>query len=464
MRPAPSLSLLVTLVSLLALAAPSTARGAQDPVQGASPRRDAIPEVASLSLAEAVERALAASPRLGRFTALQSAAAAERQGAEAGRWPELELSAGYQRRSEVKELSIVSPTQDPTQPIQLITIFPNIQDNWRLRAGAVWPLYTGGRVGGRIDASRQGLAAAEHDLRAARSDLVLETKSAYWSLVTARESERVLRDAIRAFESHLADARNRESVGLAARNEVLAVQVERDRAELERLRAEAAALVSAANLRRLLDLPPAAGVETSEPLAAAEAAVPEVEALVGEAQARPDRAALAARVSAAEAFGRTERAARLPQVVASAGYTYSNPNRDIVPPEARWQDTWDVGVGVAWNVLDGGRRSAGEARARAQADAVREQLRELDRAIRLEVTQRALELGTAKARLNVAERGLEAAVENQRVAADRYREGVIPSSELLDAELALERAALARTESQAALRLASAALDRAVGR
>lgn len=154
MRPAPSAATLFALLPLLALAAPAAALDTRD--TGAPSE-----EVVSLSLAEAVERALLASPRLGLFTALRTAADADRQGSEAGRWPELELSAGYQRRSEVKELSIVSPTQDPTQPIQLITIFPNIQDNWRLRAGALWPLYTGGRVGGRIDASRQGLAAAE---------------------------------------------------------------------------------------------------------------------------------------------------------------------------------------------------------------------------------------------------------------------------------------------------------------
>jgi outer membrane protein TolC len=50
------------------------------------------------------------------------------------------------------------------------------------------------------------------------------------------------------------------------------------------------------------------------------------------------------------------------------------------------------------------------------------------------------------------------------VATDRYREGVIPSSDLLDAEVAEERAALARAEALAALRLAAAGLDRAVGR
>jgi outer membrane protein TolC len=91
-------------------------------------------------------------------------------------------------------------------------------------------------------------------------------------------------------------------------------------------------------------------------------------------------------------------------------------------------------------------------------------LRELDQAIRLEVTQRALELRTAEARVAVAGRSVESAAESRRVAGERYREGVIPSSELLDAENAHERAALTRTEALAALRLAVAGLDRAVGR
>jgi outer membrane protein TolC len=161
---------------------------------------------------------------------------------------------------------------------------------------------------------------------------------------------------------------------------------------------------------------------------------------------------------------RCRRPPRLPQLALSGGYTYSNPNRDIVPPTAEWKDTWDIGVGLSWSVFDNGKRSASEARARAQADAVREQLRELDGAIRLEITARVLELRTAEARLAVAERSVASAAESRRVAADRYREGVIPSSELLDAELAQERAALTRTQAHAALRLAAAGLDRAVGR
>ena len=425
----------------------------------------AAPASVRLTVDEAVSRAIAASPRLARLSALETAAGAQARGARAERWPQVDLGAGYTRRSEVPELSIFAPTNNPAQPVERIVVFPNIQDNWRLRAGVALPLYTGGRIGGQIEATEQGRTAAREDLRAGRADLVLETKSAYWSLVTARESRRVLQESTRAYDAHLRDAQNRERFGLAARNEVLAVQVERDRVELEELRAEAAAESADANLQRLLDLPPATRVEPSEPLAAAAPARGEIEALVAEAAAaRPDRKALAARVASADAAAGAERGARLPQVALAGGYTYANPNRDIVPPTADWTDTWDVGVGLAWSVFDGGKRSASEARARAQADAVRAQLRELDRAIRFEVTQRALELRTAEARLAVAERSVESAAESRRVAADRYREGVIPSSELLDAEIAQERASLSRIEALAALRLAAAALDRAVGR
>jgi outer membrane protein len=448
MRRAPFLPLLLV----------SAAASAQPPASGE-------PGVVRLTVDEAVSRAIAASPRLARLSALEAAAAAQARGARADRWPQVDLGAGYTRRSEVPELAIFAPTNNPAQPVERIVVFPNIQDNWRLRAGVALPIWTGGRIGGQIEAAAQGRGAAGEDLRAGRADLVLETKSVYWSLVTARESVRVLQESIRAYDAHLADARNRERFGMAARNEVLAVQVERDRVELDRLRAEAGSDLAEANLRRLLDLPPAARVEPSERLTASAAPPVDIETLVVEAQAgRAERKALAARAAAAEAITGAERGARLPQVALTGGYTLANPNREIVPPTSDWEDTWDVGVGLAWSVFDGGKRSANEARAHAQADAAREQLRELDRAIRLEITESALALRTAGARLAVAERSVESAAESRRVAGDRYREGVIPSSELLDAEVAHERAALARTEATAALRLAAARLDRAVGR
>jgi outer membrane protein TolC len=252
---------------------------------------------------------------------------------------------------------------------------------------------------------------------------------------------------------------------MAARNEVLAVQVERDRAELTRLRAENAAAVTEANLARLLGLENEARVEATESLEEPVDAGLDLERLVAQALAdRPERAALVARVAAAEARARAEGATRLPQLTAAAGYDYANPNRRILPMQATWQDSWDAGASLGWSVFDGGRSSAAVARARARVDALRAQLEDVVRRIRLEVTQRVLDTRAALAAVAVSGRHLEAARENQRVAADRYREGLIASSELLDAEVALQRAGLDRAEALAAAKLAAASLERALGR
>jgi len=431
-----------------------------------SPAADtAPPPVVHLTVEQAVAQAIAASPRLARLVALEAAAEAQARGARAGRWPQVDLGAGYTRRSEVPEFAVFAPTGNPALPVQRIVVYPNIQDNWRVQPTLTLPLWTGGRIGGQIEAAEQSRKAAGFDLQAGRGDLVLETKIAYWSLVTGRENVRVLQEEERAFDAHLADARNRERFGMAARNEVLAVEVERDRVELDRLRAGTTADVAEANLQRLLDLPPSTHIETAEALQAGPVPASDVPALVAEAlAARPERKSLASRVAAADASATVERGTRRPQVALTGTYTYASPNRDIFPPTTDWKDTWDVAVGVSWSVFDNGKRSASEARAKAEADAARAQLRELDAGVRLEVTQRALERRTAEAQLAVANRSVESAAESRRVAQDRYREGVIPSSELLDAEVAHERAAVARTEALASLRLAGAALDRAVGR
>lgn len=411
-----------------------------------------------LTLAEAVDRALAASASLAQAQALERAADADGRATRSGRLPQVEVSAGYTRQSDVPELTLAIPGAPPR------TIFPNIPDNYRLRLGASLPLYTGGRVSSLIDAADGERTAAGRDVESVRADVVLETTTAYWSLVVARDTERVLTEALAAYDAHLTDARNREAVGMAARNEVLAVQVERDRAELTRLRAAGAAEAALANLVRLVGFPPGTRVVPAEPPVPATDPPEELETLVARALvARPERASLAARVESAGLRAQGERAARLPQLVLSAGYDYANPNRRILPPEARWKDAWDVSLAVTWSVFDGGRASSAVARAEARAEAAERQLEDLDGRIRQQVTERRLGLTTAQAAVRVAESGLAAARENRRVAAERYRAGVVPSSELLDAEVALLRAGLDEAEALAQVRLAMAALDRAVG-
>ena len=439
-----------TLLCLFIAAAPATA---QD-----FPTRDEGPTV-RLTLAEAVERALGDSARLRELGQLRIAAGADAAEASEARKPTLDLAASYSRLSDINEFLIPQPPGEP--PLG----FLNLPHNYRLTARARLPLYAGGRIDGQIDATREIERAAELDLDAGRRVLILETEVAYWGLVTARESARVLQRGLAVFEAHLIDARNRERFGLAARNEVLAVEVERDRAELRRLRAENGAELAEANLLYLLQLPSNAVIEPTEPLESAPPNRVNVEVLVEQAlEARPERAGLLSRVRAAEANVRIAGSTTRPQVGLTAGFMYANPNRNFVPPDEDWRTSWDVGVELSMRVFDGGRTSASVARAEANVAALRQRLDDFERRVRLQVTSAFLDVRTAHAAIRVAEGALLAGRENERVSAERYREGVIPSSERLDAEIAVLEAGLERTQTLADARLARANLDRATAR
>jgi outer membrane protein TolC len=415
-------------------------------------------EALPLGVEEAVALALERAPELRAKRAEESAAAAERRGARAERLPQLELSAGYTRQSDIRELVTVAP--DGSEMV----LFPNLPNQTRSRIQLSLPLYTGGRLENLEAAAGHRERAAARDVETVAADVAFATRRAYWSLVAARESERVFREALASFEAHLEDARNRESFGLAPRNQVLAVQVERERAELRRLEAQRDAEIAGAELVLLLGLAPGRRVEPVEPLAVDPGSPPDIETLVARALARrPDRAALVARVAAAASLVGAEGAARLPTLALGAGFDYANPNLRMLPPRNQWEEGWDVGVSLRWRVFDAGRRSAASARAEARVEAAQAALEAFDRGVRLEITAASLDLGTLQASLAVAQRGLEAARENARVAGERERAGVIPSSERLDAETALLRAGLDLTRARAGLRIARARLERAAG-
>jgi len=420
-------------------------------------------EAFRLTLPDALERARRNSPHLAELSAQQTAAEAGLRGARAETMPQVDLSGGYTRNSHVDEFVLALPGQPPR------VLFPDLPDFYRLHAGASLPLWTGGRIESAVTAADRQREAAGLDLAGGEHDVVLETSTAYWRLVTARESERVLREAVTAYEAHLTDARHRFDYGVAARNEVLAVQVERDRAELARLQAENAAAIANADLGRLVGLPSGTLIEPTEPLPAAPAvaastAGSDPEALFAAAdKARPELRALEARIAAARANVDLQRAAAKPQASLSLGYDYANPNPRIVPPRDEFRGTWAAGVTVSLKAFDGGRSAAAAAQAAAQADALARELEDRRQRLRLEVTSRLLDVRTALAGLAVTERNLEAARENVKVAKDRYREGVIPSTELLDAETALLRAGLDQTSAATQVRVALANLEHAVG-
>lgn len=402
-----------------------------------------------VTLEEAIARGLQQSARLAELQAREAAAGAAEQGRGAARLPIVAALAGYTRTNHVDEFAIVAPGVPPR------VIYPDVPDNLRARIDLQWPIYTAGRLDALERAARAERSAAAEDIETARADLRLEITRAFWALVTARESEQVLDRSVKNLDVHLSDLRARLDQGLIPPNDVLTAEAQRARRDGALIEASNTRAIAEADLRRLIG--------GDGPLDPVEPAPSGPMATDPGDRVRPERRALDQRLNAARERERAVQAQSKPQISFAAGYDYARPNPRIFPRAERWDDSWDLSVNASWTLWDGGRRRAERAEAAALSRATEARMTDFDRSAAFEVEARRLDLDSARALIAAADTGIRAAEEARRVVDERYRAGVVTSTDVLDAELALLQAQLDRTRAVAAARLAEARLTRALG-
>jgi outer membrane protein len=418
-----------------------------------------------LTLEDALARGLATSHRLGEAAARGEAAAAVVSERRAAMLPVAAAQAGYTRTNHVDAFGV------PLSNNQLKIIYPDIPDNYRTRLDLQWPIYTAGRLDALERAARAEAAASGDDLDAARADLRLEITRAYWALVTAIESVRVVDASVTRVSAHLQDVRNQFATGFVPPNDVSTVQAQESHQRLLGIQARVARDNAEADLARLIGVDPATAIQpvsSLEPPAvsgAAAAGFRPLAALIADARsARPDRASLGKRIAAAGERQQAASAGNKPTIAISGGVDYARPNPRIFPREGVWRESWDASVNVNWPFFDGGRTRAEVAEAAATKRAAEERLAEFDSVLAVEVRQRSNELEASRAAIAAADDSVRSAAEAQRVVVDRFRAGVATSTDVVDAQTALLQAELDRTQAVANARLAEARLARALGK
>ena len=414
---------------------------------------------AALTLEEAITQGLANSRRLAEIDARADAADFAIAGRQAADRPLVAVQAGYARTNHVPEFSIAFPGRAP----QLV--YPDIPDNYRTRIDLQWPIYTGGRTDALERSARAERGAIGKDLEAARADLRLEITRAFWAVVTGREAEAVLRRSLEVANAHIKDVRARLDSGLVPPNDVSSAEAQASRQRLLSIEAATQRAIAEADLCRVTGNDAATAttsVDNRPP--APSGASSTAELIAGALKARPERQAMEQRATSADLRAAAVASGARPQIAVGGGYDYARPNPRIFPRRGDWQTSWDASINVTWSLWDGGRRVAEQGEARASASALRTRVDDFDRQVAYEVRARVLELDASREGVTVADEGLRAATETERVVNERYRQGVALNTEVLEAQLARLQAELDRTRAIAGVRLAEARLERARGR
>jgi outer membrane protein len=375
--------------------------------------------------------------------------------------PQLKLMATYTRLSDnVPPFEVTTPFSP--MPIK---ISDPVLDNYNLKLSLQQPLFTGFKLLSSKKAAGYNFNAAESDYSKEMNEAALNIHNTFWNYYRAEELRNLLDKSLGQIENHLKDTKNFLENGLVTQNDYLKLQVQYSNTKLRLIEAENNLEVAQAVFNKTIGLPLESKTEISAGQISINNVDYDIEDLIKEAkQNRDEIGSLAFRLEAAEENISAARSGWFPSVYLTGNYYYSNPNARFQPLADQWNDTWDVGVTLSWDIWDWGLTSSRTTQAEELAVQTQASLEKLNDNIEVEVYQSYLNLVKSKEKVDVSRLSLEQASENYRITSEKYDQQLATSTDLIDAEVSELQAATNLTSSLIEYNLAKVRLEKAVGR
>jgi len=411
-----------SLLAILFLMLAAFQGGASPPGEGGFP----VPS--SVSLLEAVRYALAHS-REGRIAYRDVQVAEEgRVQAGAGRLPRVDADAGYKAYSDPPAVLI--------QGNEVQTMERSILN---ARVTAEQTIYDFGKTGSRVSQADARFDAVERGAEMTRERVAFEVITAFLSARRADQLLQVAEESLLAAREHRKVAGDLYDLGVVARNDVLAADLQVAREEGILITAENRVELSRSRLALRMGL---SGERTVVPeqgdFPIPPGSVPPLPESVNAAwEKRPDIQARGALIHEREAAVSAARAEFAPTFFGQGGYLYDsnafNPN----------PNTFSLLIGGKINLFSGFSDEAAMREALLGVERRREELALLRDEVALSVKRAHLGVIEAEKKKAIAEVAVGQAEENLRIQNNRYREGLAISTEVLDAQTLRSQAKVA---------------------
>jgi outer membrane protein TolC len=377
------------------------------------------PVTVAETLTAAWTTALERNHQIKAAAANTSASEQQLQSAQGQRLPELNINTGYTQYSQ-SPTAIASFNGDTTQ-------FPTTQaGSAKAQAMVTMPVYTSGRIDNNIKSAESSVEAAQQQEATSQLNLKMQVAEAYIAVLRTKSAVNVAQSHVDSLRADSKDVLDRFDQGIVASNDVLAATVELANAEQQQTKVNLQLDNAKSSYNRLLDRTLTAEVSLDEHLP--DAPTGTLDELTRNAlKQRPELTVVNAQIDALEQQAASVNATRLPQVNVNGGYQYQQ-NR-----YQAHEGLWVAGINMDWKLFDGSTGHKTDA-LKSQAIALKEQRDDLSSLMMLQVRQAWLEIEETKKRLATAEKTINLADENVKVATDRYQQGLSIHTEVLAAE------------------------------
>jgi outer membrane protein TolC len=404
------------------------------------------------TVVEAVNYALKNNPDAGiALHRIKSAEAAIRQ-ARAAFYPQLGLSAEYgQTNNPIFSFGNILNQGSFTNDIDFND--PGTTDNLRLAATLKYRLYNGGRDQAGVHAAEARQQAEKQQRKAVLSTLADQVVRSFYTIVQAREIVAARKSAVSAITASLKVAKARYDAGDLLKASLLDIEVQQSSAHEQLIQAKHGLNLAKRGFLNLLGLKiDNVDIDLAQQF-------PQQVPDNPDGSLRPEMQSLSAMIQAAEKQLIMARGEYYPTADLFGSYQIDQGFID----EDNGGNSWMAGVRLNYNLYEGGSTQAAVAAAGADLSRAKELRRKMGLTIAFEIEKAQLALKQAEERLLVTDKQVTLANESARLSRERFREGVILSSSLIDAENRLTDARVHSSLAKAERMIAIADLRRAAG-
>ncbi|GAB4041398.1 TolC family protein [Spirosoma gilvum] len=285
--------------------------------------------------------------------------------------------------------------------------------------------------------------ASQLDAQRNRSELVYTVTDAYYNIVKLARSVGVIEQNIRQFEEKERDAQNLQKEGVVTANEVLKIQLQKNNLNLSRLQVEKARQTALYNFNLLIGLPENQQIAIDTLLTNPAVVTESLSSFLDRAvQTRPEVQANALRVQSSQELLRNTKSSMYPHLGVSLGYNYINPTARLFPEANSFISAWNVGAGITYNIGSIYNMKGKLHSAQTAIDQASLQSQQQTDQIRSEVVTAYNNYQLALEQQNVIRTAVGQAQENYRLTESRFRNGLVGSTDLLEANSFLLQAQL----------------------
>jgi outer membrane protein TolC len=364
-----------------------------------------------------------------------------------------------------------NPSQDPNKILwKEHAIIPKSAfdlDIHNVFAGAislVQPIYMGGKIAAynKLTGYVEDLAilTAHRELQ----DLLLQIDHAYWQSVSLAAKQQLAQHYLILLQQMDKDVQAMIRSGVATRADGLSVKVKLNEAEMKVLQVEDGLQLSRMLLCQLCGLPLDSPIRLVDEKVD-NLLIDEVNSSYNMEQVYANRLEVQSLELAQKIYEKKEavvRADGLPTVALAGNYMVSNPN-SFNGFQNKFAGSWNVGVLVNIPLFHWGETLHKVRAAKAETTIKRLETADAKEKIELQVSQAQFKLKEAKKKVTIADKNKESADENLRYAQVGFKEGVIPSLNVMEAQTAWYQAHTEWIDAQIAVRLGQVEFNKALG-